>query len=121
MQAEEHLISQLLGFAADASRRAGELRDRVGAEKVALASHTGSLDGVQAVAKDLVGRIAYRSFLDVRAQFYKLVLKADVGIVDVAWSRKRQRLDKIQQLSQQKANEIEQLDREYRALAREVD
>jgi tetratricopeptide (TPR) repeat protein len=110
-----------LGFAADASRRAGELRDRVAAEQVALASHAGSLDGVQAVAKDLVGRIAYRSFLEVRAQFYKLVLKADVGIVDVAWSRKRQRLDKIQQLSQQKANEIEQLDREYRALAREVD
>jgi hypothetical protein len=110
-----------LGFAADASRRAGELKDRVAAEQVTLASHSGALDGVQSVAKDLVGRIAYRSFLDVRAQFYKLVLKADVGIVDVAWSRKRQRLDKIQQLSQQKANEIEQLDREYRALAREVD
>jgi hypothetical protein len=110
-----------LGFAADASRRAGELKDRVAAEQVTLASHSGALDGVQSAAKDLVGRIAYRSFLDVRAQFYKLVLKADVGIVDVAWSRKRQRLDKIQQLSQQKANEIEQLDREYRALAREVD
>jgi tetratricopeptide (TPR) repeat protein len=110
-----------LGFAADASRRAGELRDRVAAEEAALASHAGSLDGVQAATKDLVGRIAYRSFQDVRAQFYELVLKADVGIVDVAWSRKRQRLDKIQQLSQQKASEIEQLDREYRALAREVD
>ncbi|HEY6098016.1 MAG TPA: hypothetical protein VIW03_01210, partial [Anaeromyxobacter sp.] len=110
-----------VGFAADASRRAGELRDRVAAEQVALAGHSGALDGVQSVAKDLVGRIAYRSFVDVRAQFYKLVLKADVGIVDVAWSRKRQRLDKIQLLSQQKATEIEQLDREYRALAREVD
>jgi hypothetical protein len=57
----------------------------------------------------------------VRAQFYKLVLKADLGIVDVAWSRKRVRLDKIQQLSVQKAGEIEQLDREYRAIVREVD
>lgn len=110
-----------LGFAADASRRAGELRDRVAAEQASLSGHAGALDGVQAAAKDLVGRIAYRSFVDVRSQFYKLVLKADVGIVDVAWSRKRQRLDKIQQLSIQKASEIEQLDREYRAMLREVD
>ena len=110
-----------LGFAADAARRAGELRDRVAAEQVALAGHSGALDGVQGVAKDLVGRIAYRSFQEVRAQFYQLVLKADVGIVDVAWSRKRLRLERIQQLSQQKAGEIEQLDREYRGLAREVD
>lgn len=108
------------GFAAEAARRAGELRDRIASEQLALAGYSGALDGVQSVAKDLVGRIAYRSFVDVRAQFYELVLKADVGIVDVAWSRKRQRLEKIQQLSQEKADEIEQLDREYRALAREV-
>ena len=62
-----------------------------------------------------------RALNDVRGQFYKLVLKADVGIVDVAWSRKRVRLDKIQQLSIQKAGEMEQLDREYRGLMREVE
>ena len=110
-----------VGFAAEAARRAGELRDRVAAEQLALAGATGALDGVQAVAKELVGQIAYRSFVEVRGQFYGLVLKADVGIVDVAWSRKRQRLDKIQALSQEKAYEVELLDREYRALAREVD
>ncbi len=110
-----------LGWVSEASRRAGELRDRVAAERVALATHRGTLDGLQSVSKDLVGRIAYRSFADVRAQFYKIVLKADVGIVDVAWSRKRVRLEKIQQLSIQKANEIEALDREYKALLREVD
>lgn len=110
-----------VGFASEASRRAGELKGRVAAERAALAGELAGLDAVQASAKDLVGRIAYRSFNEVRAQFYRIVLKADVGIVDVAWSRKRQRLEKIQQLSIQKANEIDQLDREYRAMLREVD
>jgi hypothetical protein len=108
-----------LGFAEDAARRAGELRDRLSAERLALAAQGVTLDGVQASAKDLVGRIAVRALQDVRAQFYGLVLKADVGVVDVAWSRKRVRLEKIQQLSMQQASELDQLEREYRALTRE--
>lgn len=108
-----------LGFAGDAARRAGELRDRLAQERVAIAAQEVALDGIQGGAKDLVGQIAVRALADVRAQFYGLVLKADVGVVDVAWSRKRVRLEKIQQLSVQKAAEIEQIEREYRALTRE--
>jgi tetratricopeptide (TPR) repeat protein len=110
-----------LEVVADATRRAGELRGHIGEEKLALARQGGTLEGVQAVAKQLLGGIAVRSIAEVRAQFYRLVLKADVGIVDVAWSRKRQRLDKIHQLAVQKDAEVEQLDREYRAVLREVD
>ena len=88
-----------------------------------LADHyeQAGLDGVVAASRDVIGRIAFRSFSAVRAQFYKLVLKADVGIVDVAWSRKRERLDRIQQLSQQKAGELETLDRDFKLVLREVD
>jgi tetratricopeptide (TPR) repeat protein len=113
-----------LGLVADAARRAEELRGEVAAERAAIAAHAAALDGVQAGAKELVGRIAGRALEEVRGQFYRLVLKADLGIVDVAWSRKRARLDRIQALSVQKSSEIEQLDREYRSMlqdAREVD
>ncbi len=108
-----------LGFAEAAGRRAGELRARVASERDAIAGQEVALDGIQGATKDLVGQIAIRALTEVRAQFYALVLKADVGVVDVAWSRKRVRLDKIQQLSMQKASEVEQLEREYRALTRE--
>jgi hypothetical protein len=110
-----------VGFAADAGRRAGDLRGRLASEQLALGSQAGALDAVQDDVKELVGGVAYASFVGVREQFYRLVLKADVGVVDVAWSRKRQRLDKIQHLSVQKATEMELLDREYRAMLREVD
>jgi hypothetical protein len=49
------------------------------------------------------------------------VLQADVGVVDVAWSRKRARLDRIQQLSMQKAAALDELDRAWRVLGREQD
>ncbi len=71
-------------------------------------------------AKNLVGSVAYRSFRQVRAQFYRLVLKADVGIVDVAWQRKRERVEKIQQLSSQKAADIQALEDDFRGILKEV-
>lgn len=105
--------------AADA--RAGALRARIGSERHELQAHASAVDGVVQEAKGFVGELAFRSFRDIREQFYQLVLKADVGIVDVAWSRKRERLDKIQQLSQQKAVELQQLDRDFKSLLREID
>jgi tetratricopeptide (TPR) repeat protein len=104
-----------------AEARAGALRARIGSERRELASHAGAIDSVVQEAKGFVGELAFRSFREVREQFYELVLKADVGIVDVAWSRKRERLDKIQQLSQQKATELQQLDGDFKNLLREVD
>ena len=109
------------GVVAAARRRAANLRERVAEERVAIAAHDGALDGVQAGSRDLVAAIARRSMTEVRAQLHRLVLKADLGIVDVAWSRKRQRLEKIQQLAVQKSAELEQLDRESRTVLREVD
>ncbi|MFO0582939.1 MAG: tetratricopeptide repeat protein [Anaeromyxobacter sp.] len=104
----------------EAARRAVEVKRRVAFERSVLDEQVSSLDGVQVDAKDLVGRIAFRAFGEVRGQFYRLVLKADVGLIDVAWTRKRERLDKIQELSKQKGEELQRLDRDYRALLREV-
>jgi hypothetical protein len=107
--------------AAEAARRARELQARIALDVAALAEHDASLDGVQGRARDALGGVALRSIAEVRAQFYRLVLKADVGLVDVAWSRKRQRVERIQQLAIQKDADLEQLDREHRTLLREVE
>jgi hypothetical protein len=108
-------------FAAEARRRADAVRARVAEERDLLTQQQAALDAVAGDAREVVGRIAFRSFSAVRAQFYKLVLKADVGVIDVAWSRKRERLEKIQQLAQQQTAELDVLDRDYRLVLREVD
>jgi len=99
---------------------AAGLRSRVQGERRLMQDYSGALGGVQDETKNLVGRIAFKSFRDVRVQFYRLVLKADVGIIDVAWQRKRERLDKIQQLSAQKAADGAAMDEEFRSVLREV-
>jgi tetratricopeptide (TPR) repeat protein len=108
-------------IAARAVRESAATRVLITAEREQLAGEGAALDGVRSDARGMLGAIAVRSVAEVRAQFYQLVLQADVGIVDVAWSRKRQRLERIQGLAVQKDAEVEALDREFRALLRETE
>ena len=66
-------------------------------------------------------RIAFDSFKRVRRQFYDLVLKADVGMVDVAWTKKQDDTNKIQDLSKQKDKELKGLDDEFKEVLKDVD
>jgi hypothetical protein len=109
------------GFLDVAKRKSAGMRFALTEDRRAVEDARRALAALQEDAKEVVGRIAYQSFGQVKAQFYRLVLKADVGIVDVAWSRKRERMDKIQQLSMQKAAETQQLDQDYKGLLREAD
>jgi tetratricopeptide (TPR) repeat protein len=108
-------------FAEAARRNAVAVGGLIASERAGLLAQQEQLASIAGEAKDIIGRIAFHSFSAVRAQFYRLVLKADVGIVDVAWSRKRDRVERIQQISQQKAVELEALDRDYKRVSREVE
>ena len=126
----EELRAQLPELMARAAKVQSELRGqarndatavraRVAAERQRLEEAGGELAGAQQDTKDLVGQIALESFRQVRGQFYDLVLKADVGLVDVAWQRKRDRIDRIQHLALEKAADLSALDSEYKSVLEE--
>ena len=52
---------------------------------------------------------------------YDLVLKADVGVVDVAFTRKQDKTLEIQKLANQKDRELKQLDNEFKEVLKDVD
>ena len=47
-------------------------------------------------------------------RFYDIVVRADVGIIDVAWALKQQRTDKISQMVREQKRELKLLDDEFR-------
>jgi hypothetical protein len=106
-------------LAAEATRRAAGLRTRLAAQQSALAAETARLTEVQGAAQSTVGRLAFAAFGDVRTHFYDVVLRADVGLNDVMWVRKKDRVERIQQLSVQKAAELKSLEERYRPLLKE--
>ena len=117
-QRAQALKEQLAGTA---RRRAEGLRARVQAEASALAEERQALEGASAASQDVVGRIAYHSFSKVRAEFHRLVMRAEVGLIDETWVRKEERAAKIQQLSQTKAKEMQTLERDFQPVLREAE
>ncbi len=103
------------------ARRAGRLRETVVAEQSLLEGYGADVSTVASNASDLVGKIAFDSFKRVRQSFYELVLKADVGRVDVAFTKKQDMTTSIQKLSAQKEQELKQLDEEFKEVLKDVD
>jgi len=93
--------------------RAARIRGQVLAEQRLLEAHTEALASASGDTRNLVGRIAFDSFQRVHRDFYELVLKADVGVVDVAFTRKQDHTAEIQRIAADKDRALRQLDREF--------
>ncbi len=106
---------------AQVSKRGDAIREKVLTEQRLLESYSQEVARVSGDTRQLVGTIAFASFQRVRQQFYDLVLKADVGVVDVAFTRKQDKTHEIQRLSQQKDRELRALDEEFREVLSGVD
>nr|WP_225937357.1 tetratricopeptide repeat protein [Myxococcus sp. RHSTA-1-4] len=90
------------------------IREKVLAEQLLLNTYEAEVASVSGDARNLVGRIAFESFRRVRQQFYDLVLKADVGVVDVAFAEKQDKTTEIQRLSAQQDKALRELDAEFK-------
>ena len=103
------------------SRRGKQLREKVLGEQQLLAEYQSTVGAVSADARNLVGQIAFDSFKRVRQQFYDLVLKANVGTVDVSFTRKQDKTQQIQKMSAEKDRELRALDGEFKEVLKDVD
>ncbi len=72
-------------------------------------------------SENLLGRVAYDALRRVQQQFYQMVLKAEVGILDVAWGRKQSVTRKIGELGKKLGDERKQLYREFKDVLEQVD
>jgi TolA-binding protein len=105
---------------AQVERRGRVIRDKVLAEQQLLRGYDEEVASISGHARNLVGRIAYESFQKVRQQFYDLVLKADVGLVDVAFTRKQDKTTEIQKLSAQQGEELRALEKEFEEVLKDA-
>jgi tetratricopeptide (TPR) repeat protein len=103
------------------SKRAQKLREQVLLEQKLIEDYSKEAEAVTGETRNLVGRIAYDSFRRVRQSFYDLVLKADVGVVDVSFQRKQDKTSGIQKLASQKERELKQLDDEFKEVLKDVE
>ncbi len=102
-------------------QKGAEIRAKVVAEAKLIDGYGKDVGHVSGDAQQLVGRMAYDSFRRVRRQFYDLVLKADVGVVDTAFTRKQGNTSEIQKVASQKEEELRALDEDFQPVLKDVD
>lgn len=102
------------GLRARMQRRGELVRQRVLAEQQLLERYAPQATSLSGDARSLGGSIAYQSFQRVRQQLYDLVLKADVGLVDVAFTRKQDQTQKLRSLSEEQGRALQELEADFK-------
>ena len=97
-----------------------EVRDSVAHEKAELASYRREFLLYEAESRALGGTVLGNAFRDVKSKFYEVLVRSDVGIVDVNWSQKEESDDDLQRLNLDKSREIKQLKDEFSDLIDEA-
>jgi hypothetical protein len=95
------------------------VRDELARAKTELNSQRSEFLSYEAESRALGGTVLGQSFKDVKEKFYDVVIRSDVGVVDVSWSQKEDVDGDLKTFTLQKAREMKQLHDEFRDLLEE--
>jgi TolA-binding protein len=98
------------------SDRVTEMRGALATETTNVEGYRGQLAQLEADAEDVVGGVTYNNFLAVKQRFYELVLRADVGTIDVSWADREEHRMRVEILTRERAREIQALDDEFQEI-----
>ena len=90
---------------------------QAGKEELTLAAN--KLGAIVEQSKSMGGGLAQAMFTKVADKFYDLVVRSDVGIIDVSWGLKDQKTSVVTKLTNQKNLELKALDEDFRKVLEE--
>ncbi|MET0387401.1 MAG: tetratricopeptide repeat protein [Polyangiales bacterium] len=96
--------------------RANDMQRVLTEEGGKLAGYRTSLAALNTQTEDVVGGLSYANYRQVQHRFYDLVLKADVGVVDVGWAEREEHRARIETLTRERARSAQALDDEFREI-----
>ena len=100
--------------------RTTEIRRQLEEESGRIAGYRQALTELEGETEDVVGAVTYSNFRQVQARFYDLVLRADVGRIDVAWADREEHRMRVEILTRERAREMRNLDDEFREIMDET-
>jgi tetratricopeptide (TPR) repeat protein len=104
-----------------AVERIGKIRETLDEEVARLGGLAAALAALASEAEDVVGTVAHQTFLAVRARFKDLVVRTDVGRIDIAWAMREERRMRVENLTRSRAREMQAMDAEFREVMSDGD
>lgn len=92
-----------------AQLQAKDYIEQIQEERLFLEEYSRQVEAVEGDTIHLVGEIAYGSLKRVGEQFSDLVMRGEVGGIDVAWAKKQERSSRISALVQDRDKELKRL------------
>ncbi|GAB4205572.1 MAG: hypothetical protein OHK0013_21600 [Sandaracinaceae bacterium] len=99
-----------------ADERAADIRRQVEEESARIVGYQQALAELDVEAEEVIGAVSYQSFRQVQRRFYDLVLRADVGRIDVAWAVREEHRMRVEMLTRERQREIQALDDDFREI-----
>jgi ribosome biogenesis protein Tsr3 len=93
--------------------RVDEVRAVVRAEDAKLREYERETALLRTETDAMLGPVASAALRAVSQEFNELVLKADVGIIDVAWARKQQVTDRVAKVVREQQDRTRELETEF--------
>lgn len=105
--------SRLAGFSAQMDRfvseRSEELLEDLTREMQLLAQLDQTAQELLTNSKDLTANVAHHSFLAAQHDFNQIIMRGDIGLIDVAWQKKEDATRQINQLFEDRTAELKTL------------
>jgi DNA repair exonuclease SbcCD ATPase subunit len=95
-------------------QRSERIRVQVREEERRVAGYRARLESLENESAQVVGNLILRQFRDIQVQFYQIVMRADLGLVDVAWEQREEHNNRARMLAEEQNREINALNDEYR-------
>ncbi len=99
-----------------ANERATEIRRQVDEESQRIVGYQQTLAQLDTEAEDVVGAVTYHNFRLVQRRFYDLVLRSDVGTIDVTWAVREEHRMRVEMLTRERQRELQALDDDFREI-----
>jgi tetratricopeptide (TPR) repeat protein len=99
--------------------RLKDIRATLDDEKAHVTGYRGTLGGYAKDSADVGGGVVADNFKQVAQRFYNIVVRADVGIIDVAWALKDAATRETNRLTAERKRELKLLDDEFKEVLKE--
>ncbi len=93
--------------------KVNEIRGQLASELKRLETYEKEELGLRGETDQMLGPVARASLASVANAFRDLVRRADVGIIDVAWSRKQEKTRKVNEVVQRQQTQVQELEDEF--------
>lgn len=99
-----------------AMQRTSEIRSAVAREQINVDRYAALLPSADAESRATAGAVAFNAFENIYLEFSELTLRANLGIIDVAWRQKEVLSNTIEDLFDERNQSIRELDADFQEL-----